>query len=209
MRLFRSVALLALAVLSSAAFAAPAGNAAAGKPLYGVCVACHGVNGEGNQAMNAPRLAGQEAWYISRQLTNYQQGIRGTGRGDTFGAQMKPMAATLRDATAVANVVAHIGTLRAPAPTPTVRGDAARGRTLYATCAACHGQQGQGIVAMNAPKLKGENDWYMVRQLRNFRSGARGAHPRDTYGKQMAPMAKVLADDKAINDVVAYINTLR
>ncbi len=209
MRLLRSVVLLALAVLSSAALAAPAGNAAAGKALYGVCVACHGANGEGNQAMNAPRLAGQEAWYLARQLANYQQGIRGTGRGDTFGAQMKPMAATLRDAAAVANVVAHIGTLRAPASRPTVRGDAARGRSLYATCAACHGQQGQGIAAMNAPALKGENDWYMVTQLRNFRSGARGAHARDTYGKQMAPMARTLADDKAINDVVAFINTLR
>lgn len=209
MRLFRSAAVFALAVLSMSSLAAPAGNAAAGKGLYAACIACHGTNGEGNQAMNAPRLAGHDAWYLTRQLTNFQQGIRGTGRGDTFGAQMKPMASTLRDAAAVANVVAHIGTLRPPPSRATVRGDAAKGRTLYATCAACHGPAGQGNQAMNAPRLAGDSDWYLVTQLRNFRSGARGAHPRDTYGKQMAPMAKTLADDKAINDVVAYIATLR
>ena len=31
----------------------------------------------------------------------------------------------------------------------------------------------------------------------------------DTYGQQMKPMAGLLSSDKAINDVVAYINTLR
>jgi cytochrome c oxidase subunit 2 len=53
------------------------------------------------------------------------------------------------------------------------------------------------------------SDWYMVTQLRNFRQGIRGAHPKDMYGPQMALMAEILSDDKAANDVVAYINTLR
>ena len=48
-----------------------------------------------------------------------------------------------------------------------------------------------------------------MRQIKNYQSGLRGYDPADTYGMQMKPMAGVLADDKAINDVVAYINTLR
>ena len=52
------------------------------------------------------------------------------------------------------------------------------------------------------------NDWYLARQLQNFKSGVRGVHPEDEYGFQMTSMVQALADEQAINDVVAYINTL-
>jgi cytochrome c oxidase subunit 2 len=45
--------------------------------------------------------------------------------------------------------------------------------------------------------------------LHNYRAGLRGADPADTDGQQMRIMAATLADDAAVNDVVAYINTLR
>jgi len=53
------------------------------------------------------------------------------------------------------------------------------------------------------------SDWYLVTQLKNFKQGIRGAHPKDLYGPQMASMAEILSDDQATNDLVAYINTLR
>ena len=62
---------------------------------------------------------------------------------------------------------------------------------------------------MNAPRLAGMSDWYLVTQLKNFKQRIRGAHPDDKYGDQMALMAATLADDQATNDLVAYINTLR
>ncbi len=118
------------------------------------------------------------------------------------------MAATLADDAAINNVVAYINTLPdEPAPI-TVVGDIARGEKLYQTCAYCHGGDGQGIWSVNAPRLSGISDWYLVRQLNNFKSGVRGAHPEDTFGAQMSWMTTVLSDDAAINDVVAYINTL-
>ena len=80
---------------------------------------------------------------------------------------------------------------------------------LYANCGACHGAAAQGVQATNAPRLKGMSDWYMVTQLKNFRHGVRGAHMKDPYGPQMVSMAAILTDDKAIDDVVAYINTLK
>ena len=52
------------------------------------------------------------------------------------------------------------------------------------------------------------SDWYMVTQLKNFRGGIRGAHPQDMHGSQMALMAAMLTSDQAINDLVAYINSL-
>jgi cytochrome c oxidase subunit 2 len=66
-------------------------------------------------------------------------------------------------------------------------GDAAAGKPLYAVCAACHGLQGEGNPALNAPKLSGQGDWYLKRQLKYFKNGARGTHDKDVFGKTMAP----------------------
>jgi hypothetical protein len=53
-------------------------------------------------------------------------------------------------------------------------------------------------------------DWYMVRQLTNFRADVRGAHIDDVFGRQMGSMARgLLSDEQAIRDAVAYINSLR
>ena len=52
------------------------------------------------------------------------------------------------------------------------------------------------------------SDWYLHRQLKNFQDGIRGAHPRDPNGLQMSLMADTLQNDQAIDDVIAYINTL-
>ena len=184
-----------------------AGDPAAGKPLYAVCAACHGAQAEGNAAQHAPKLAGQGDWYLKRQLKYYKHGTRGTHDKDVFGKMMAPMAATLPDDAAIDNVTAYIKTLpNTPAPA-TVKGNANNGRARYVTCGACHGADGRGIQAMNAPGLKGMSDWYLVTQLKNFKQGIRGAHPQDMYGGQMALMAAILIDDQAIDDLVAYINT--
>lgn len=185
----------------------PAANAAIGKNLYAVCAACHGVNGEGNVALSAPKLAGQSAWYLERQLNLFKVGARGTHEKDTFGKMMAPMAATLADGSAVADVVAYIASLPDTRPTGTIQGDADKGRARWATCAACHGVEGRGIAATNAPRLQGMNDWYMATQLKNFRDGVRGAHPQDIYGGQMGLVSGMLRDEAAIGDILAYINT--
>jgi cytochrome c oxidase subunit II len=187
--------------------AKPGADVAAGQQLYAVCAACHGAQGEGNAAMHAPKLAGQGDWYLKRQLANYKQGARGTHEKDVFGKMMAPMAATLADEAAVDNVVAYIRTLPDQRAPTTVRGDAARGAGRYVTCATCHGPDGRGIAATNAPRLKGMSDWYLVTQLKNFREGVRGGHPSDMYGAQMALMAAMLTDDRAIDDLAAHINT--
>jgi cytochrome c oxidase subunit 2 len=186
------------------------GDAAAGKQLYAVCAACHGSQAEGNPALHAPKLSGQGSWYLQRQLKDFKNGARGTHDKDVFGKIMAPMAATLADDTAIDNVNAYIKTLSdSPAPV-TVKGIANNGQTLYvSTCGTCHGPNGRGLQSTNAPALKGMSDWYLVTQLKNFKQGIRGTHPQDMYGPQMALMSQILPDDRAINDLVAYINTLK
>lgn len=186
----------------------PAPDLEAGRIAYAPCSACHGQNGEGNLALNAPKLTGLDAAYLIRQMNNYKQGIRGFDPADILGMQMRGMASTLFDDAAVENVVAYIGTLPDVPSANTITGDLEHGKELYETCRNCHGSEGQGIWAMNAPRAAGMDDWYMAAQLKAFRDGLRGSHPGDPYGKQMAQIAQLLNDDQEINDLVAYMNTL-
>jgi len=87
-------------------------------------------------------------------------------------------------------------------------GDPERGKLLYGACSTCHGERAQGLHEMNAPALAGRETWYIIRQLQNFKSGVRGGDPGDTYGLQMAPMAQLLPDKQAMEDVAAYLNGL-
>ena len=185
-----------------------AGNASVGAAQYAVCAACHGQQGEGLQALNAPKIAGQEPWYIRRQIQNYKDGMRGYHDDDIIAKTMVPMALTLVNDAAVNNVIAHIGTLPDNPARATIDGDVANGARLYAVCAYCHGADGMGVEAYNAPRMAGMSDWYLAAQLRGFREEWRGEHPQDFYGMQMGFMAKSLYDEQAINDLIAYINTL-
>jgi cytochrome c oxidase subunit II len=188
--------------------AAPAGDVAAGQATYAVCSACHGAQGEGNPQLNAPKLSGQAAWYLARQLQDFKLGIRGASDKDTYGKQMVAFAATLADDTAIRNVVAYIGSLPDAQPQATVAGNEKKGAEHYETCAYCHGAGGQGVWSTNAPRLSHMSDWYMKRQLENFKQGVRGSHPQDFSGAQMSAMAKTLKDDQAIDDVVKHIDSM-
>lgn len=88
-------------------------------------------------------------------------------------------------------------------------GNKDKGASFYAICAGCHGADAMGMEATNAPRLQGQFDWYLVRQLKNYQSGARGVHKEDVYGATMRGMAGTLPNEQAILDVVAYIDSLK
>ena len=188
--------------------AIPPGDAIAGKGSYLICSSCHGQQAEGNLAMNAPSLAGLPGWYVERQLKYYKNGIRGTHEKDTYGRQMAPMAGTLVNDTAIRNVTAYLETLEPSSTRNTLGGDPQRGANHYVTCGACHGAKAEGNYALQAPRLAGQNDWYLKRQLENFRKGIRGVHKQDTHGHQMVLMARSLQDEQSIDDLLAYLDTL-
>jgi len=185
-------------------------NATAGEQQYAMCAGCHGQQGEGNQALNAPKLNGLQTWYVERQIKYYQQGVRGAHPDDQYGRQMAPMAGMLATDDAIRNVAAYISQLPVTAPSASVSGNPANGMEIYnANCAACHGREGQGSWATNAPNLAGMSDWYIVTQLKNFKAGIRGAHSDDDYGEQMVSFSTAMRNDEQLNDVVSYLNTLR
>lgn len=171
------------------------------------CATCHGADGRGNEGVQAPRLAGMEPWYLQRQLENYRAGIRGAHPDDIEGAAMQPMAAKLTDESIQA-IIEWVGSWNYVPAEHTISGDVEAGRALYQVCATCHGAAAEGNEALAAPALAGQNDWYMVTQLRNYLAGYRGVHPQDTYGAQMRAMTTSLSGENDINNVVAYINSL-
>jgi cytochrome c553 len=97
-------------------FTLQGGDAAKGAALYAPCSGCHGLNGEGMQAVGAPPLAHTSDWYLHTQIKNYQAGIRGSDPRDVGGAAMRPMALILSDEQAIKDLLAHVATLKGVAP---------------------------------------------------------------------------------------------
>lgn len=190
--------------LTSSASAEPSG-----KNLYGKCVQCHGAEGHGNQMFLAPAIAGLPAWYVETQVTNFKSDVRGYHYDDISGHRMRPMARMLRSEAEIKAVSKYVSTLKPVKPKPTLKGgDAEAGKALYATCTACHGAEGKGNEALGAPDIRYTGDWYLLAQLKKFKVGHRGVHPKDVKGMTMRPMAMNLADEQAMKDVVAYIMSL-
>ena len=94
------------------------GDAARGEDYYvNICSACHGGNGQGNDALGAPALAGLNDWYLNSSYQSYLEGIRGTHPDDFYGAQMARLAPALAKGDDIDDVIAFITALpprRAP-----------------------------------------------------------------------------------------------
>lgn len=184
-------------------------TAADGKALYAACAACHGAEGEGNAALNAPSLVNQQDWYLERQLLGFRSGLRGSDPKDGYGAQMQAIAKTLPDDNAVKAVVSYIASFKAKPAAKTLEGNIKRGADYYSNlCGACHGPAAEGNDTLQAPALAGVEDWYLLKQFNQFRDGLRGADESDRYGYQMGMMGKTLPDEDITKDVIAYIQSL-
>lgn len=175
---------------------------AKGEASYsGVCVACHGVDGNSGTPEN-PKLAGQHPQYLVKQLQEFKSGKRNN-------AIMKGFASTLSDEDMVN--IAYWLTSK-PAKTGFAKDKAlvAMGERIYrggigerriAACAGCHSPNGAGIPAQY-PALSGQHADYTQTQLTAFRDGVRA------NSVQMTGVAARL-NDREIRAVADYIAGLR
>ena len=154
------------------------------------CASCHGANGEGNAQAGFPRLAGQSAPYLAKQLASYSDGSRQN-------PIMTPIAKALNDAQRQA-VSQHYATLDAPGNGAAGSNAAGRGSTLATVgdeklgiqgCANCHGPEGRGE-APAYPYLAGQHATYLRNALAEWKNGARTNDPSG----QMVAIAKALTD---------------
>jgi cytochrome c553 len=180
-----------------------------GQEVFENCVPCHNSDGSGNAVVGAPNIAGMKEWYVEEELDKFRGGIRGMHFSDVEGMRMRPMALSLTSEEDVQAVAHYVETLRPVVHAASLPGDPQAGAALFATCASCHGDQGAGNPDLKAPRIAGVDDWYLATELRKFRSGVRGTNPKDAGGRLMRPMARTLANEDAIRNVVAYVGTLK
>jgi cytochrome c oxidase subunit 2 len=180
-----------------------------GQEAFETCVPCHNADGSGNPAVGAPNIAGMKAWYVEREVQKFRAGVRGMDFNDMEGMRMRPMALSLPSDEDVKAVAHYVETLPPVRHANSLPGDPKAGEALYATCGSCHGDQGAGNQDLGAPRLAGVDDWYLATELRKFKSGVRGTNPKDREGRLMRPMARTLADEDAVRNVVAYVETLK
>ncbi|WP_280080083.1 c-type cytochrome [Pseudomonas mosselii] len=146
------------------------------------CVACHGAQGQGNPALGAPRLAGQQAEYLLTQLRDFKAGRRGYAAADTHGAQMRAIATTIGDGDQepLARYFAGLGGTSSTVPAAS----ASQGQALYqGTCGACHGPRAEGFAHLKTPNLRVLDRVYLERQLTAFSDGTRGG---EQHGSELA-----------------------
>ena len=191
------------ALLGSATAALAAGDPTAGKAKSATCAACH--NADGNSAIaQYPKLAGQSADYLVKQLQEYKSGAR-------VNAIMVGMVAPLspQDMEDLAAYFASQQIARGAAdPALAPAGEAVfRGGNLtsgVAACAACHGAAGAGNPAAKFPALAGQHAEYVELQLKAFRAMERA----NDAGQMMRGVAAKLTDPE-IKAVASYVQGLQ
>jgi cytochrome c553 len=202
---------LVAALVATSAFANPdaAPAAAKGDPkaaesiVNQVCAGCHAADGNSTVATN-PKLAGLNAEYINKQLTNFKSGDRKSAVMGGIVASLSPQD--------MLNLAAYFS---AQQPKPGTSKDqelALVGQKIFRggiqgagvpACASCHGPEGKGI-PVQFPRLAGQHSDYIYTQLNNFRLGTRA----NDGAKMMRTIAAKLTDAD-MKAVAAYIQGLR
>ena len=169
---------LAVVSLLLSAPAEAAGDAARGKKLGYTCLGCHGIESYKNAypTYSVPKLRGQNPEYIVAALKAYKSGERPH-------ATMNAHATTLSDQD-MQDVAAYLG----GEPVKAVAGAATVGEmpAALATCQACHGREGVGIMGIY-PTLTGQHADYLEESLKAYRSGARKNGIMAPFASQLKP----------------------
>ncbi len=181
------------------------GNPLAGKRKAQAenCVECHGEKGV-STTVSVPKLAGQYADYLLRQISDFQTGAR---KHPIMNAMAEGLATD--DVADIAAYFAGNETMRGESRAESrlavdiyTRGDMARN---IPPCKSCHGETGKGKFALTGcyPVIGGQHKIYLREQLFNWRAGVR----RNSPGGVMNVIAASLSDAE-IEQLSDYLSGL-
>jgi cytochrome c553 len=184
------------------------GDPKAGADKSAVCQSCHGGTGNSEDA-TFPRLAGQYASYIAKQVSDFQKGLR------TNNETMAGMAATVASHQDALDIGAYFSSQKmVPKPLADVDNKlASRGEKIFLEglpeknvygCVNCHGERGKGKAPNIAqfPVIGGQHRDYIIKELTDFRAGNRSNDPAGMMGN----IAKGLSDDE-IKALANYLSS--
>ena len=201
------LALSSFAYAADAPAVAPKVDLAKGEALYtngdptrniAACISCHGAAGASTISQN-PKLGGQHAAYIYKQLKDFQ----GPDRNNAI---MTMFAKALTD-DEMKNIAAYLDVQKAKPGAAKNKDTIDMGKKIFRAgvaeknipaCSACHGPGGAGI-PNQFPRIGGQHQDYTVAELTNFKSGVR------KNSVQMTTIAKRMSEDeiKAVADYIA------
>ena len=171
--------------------------------INNLCIACHAI--DGNSAISAnPKLAGQHAAYITKQLNNFKSGLREN-------AVMAGMVANLTEKDMI-NLGRYFSEQVILLSSAQKNGVGSLGEDIFragiknkgvAACASCHGPSGHGIPD-KYPRLNAQHSQYTLSQLNSFRLELRKNDPESV----MRTIAQKLTEQE-MQDVADYIQGLR
>ncbi len=176
-----------------------AGDPAKGKTLSQTCVACHNVDGNSVSPI-WPKLAGQHADYLVKQLQDFKQGKR-------INAQMTAMVASLSDQD-MADLAAYYASqkIKTGSAKPELiesgqqiyrAGDSQAG---IPACMACHGPAGAGNPGAHYPSVAGQHAAYTATQLKAFKSEERNNDENNVMRSITGPMTN--AQIEAVSEYI-------
>jgi cytochrome c553 len=178
------------------------GDAAAGKSKSAACAGCHGADGNSSNPV-WPKLAGQSAGYLSKQLQDFKDGKRND-------PTMAPMAAPLSSED-MSDLAAYFSSQTTKIG-ETAEDQLDLGQLIYrsgnpatgvSACTACHGPRGSGNPQAKFPSLSGQNAAYVAKSLKDFRVNARN----NDAGQMMRNIAAKMTDAE-IDAVAQYVQGL-
>jgi cytochrome c553 len=170
-----------------------------GDPLAGqvkslICQACHGKEGSPAKP-DCPKLAGQYAVYIQKQIKDFQIG----SRKDPV---MTDIAVRLTNEQDLLDIAAYFASQKQMKGGSQVVNTAGHRRFVAGNgCQTCHGINGKGLAPDNprTPVIGGQHKDYLVKQLKDFRSNA-----RTNEGSGMMGLIADLMSDAQIDAVASY-----
>ncbi|MEE9336627.1 MAG: c-type cytochrome [Methylococcaceae bacterium] len=217
---------LSLSFLATSSIVYAKGNVADGKEKAVSCAGCHGDDGN-SMAGTFPKLAGQHASYLVKQLHALKDGTRNA-------PTMAPLAMALDDES-IEDIAAFYAEQKITKnempvlfsdddedgnPEKTEEEMAAELKDLLAlggdlyrngdlkrkvsACIACHGPKGEGNKPASFPALQGQHADYLIKALTDFKQGGRSNVPDN----MMHMIAKKMTD-KEINAVSYHISMMK
>jgi cytochrome c553 len=146
------------------------GDPARGETAFVACQGCHRKDASGRTSGAYPRLSGQHATVLMKQISDIRSGRRNNPKMEPY---VEDHLAAPED---IADIAVYLETL--PISKENGKGPGANlaaGKAIYdRDCVECHGKNGEGDAPKFFPMVAAQHYRYLLRELRFIRDGDRG-----------------------------------
>lgn len=177
------------------------GDPSEGKHKANMCIECHGVDGISPDP-NIPKLSGQIANFIVREITEFQEGTR-------HNKHMSKVSKMIKNTKDLEDIAAYFASMPIMKGQQSVNEPASDGKELLTKgrCNYCHREGGKlyspFVSNPPPPVLAGQHKKYLIKAMKDIKDGNR---PADAYGLMMDDLSQLT--DIQIGSIAEYLSSL-